>query len=91
MPKRLEKKDQYRIALLGDLREGSLRRSQIVIRKISKGLIRNGHDVQVFSYYQQLQALVSLPRKSLPKKFGKKKPTSFIVSFLRTINLTWFW
>lgn len=73
MPKRLAPQERYRIALLGDFKEDTLRGLQIIGRKISKGFIRNGHDVQLFSYLVQMKALALLPGKKLIKRLTKDK------------------
>lgn len=83
LPKRLVKKDNYRIALLGDFKENSLRGIQIIGRKIAKGFIRNGHDVLPFSYRQQMNSLSWLPGKKLSRAFTQKKTDMLCCDLLR--------
>jgi len=83
LAQRLVKKDKYRIVLLTNLREDSIRNLQLVSRKLNKGFIRNGHDVQVFSYLQQMNALSSLPGKILTKKFTQNRTDKLCCDLLR--------
>lgn len=73
MLKSLCKKNSYRIAFLANLREDSDHGLQLISRKLVKGLVRNGHDVQVFSYLLQMSALSFLPSKKWTKRFFEGK------------------
>lgn len=83
MSKILAKKSQYRIALLGDFKEDGPRGIQIIGRKIHKGFIRNGHDVQPFSYRLHMNALAPLSGNKFFNKFAKKKADQLSCELLK--------
>ncbi len=82
--KLLPKKDKYRIAILANLRENSTRGLQVVSRKLAKGFIRNGHDVQVFSYLMQMNALSYMPGKKWNKKYFQNKTDCLCCEILKS-------
>lgn len=72
-----------RIFVLADFKLDSPRNTQIIARKLCKGLIRNGHDVLPFSYRDAMIQRSPISSKRIALKLMKRRTDQFCCQLLR--------
>lgn len=71
-----------RIAILGDFKHDHLRNTQMVDRKLHKGLVRNGHDVMPVSFRNLMMQLSPVPSKRWAERWFKSRAERCCFSLL---------
>jgi spore maturation protein CgeB len=72
-----------RIFLISDFKNASPKSIRVERRRWPKGLIRLGHDVQVFSYRDMMKQCSLFPGKFVRKHFGKVKANEILLEQIR--------
>ena len=71
-----------RIAIIGDFKHDTLRHTQIISRKLVKGLLRNGHDVLPISYRNLMMELSPIASKRWARRLAKRRTDAWCTALV---------
>jgi len=71
-----------RIVVLSDFKHDTLRHTQIISRKLVKGLLRNGHDVLPLSYRNVMRELSPIASKRWARRIAKSRTDAWCTALV---------